>query len=322
MCLWRQWDLRYCGIRCEVDLRFDVGLSPQNPSFYVHEGAINTGSLHAQARHTAGCCACDAGRDQFLGLLRPKRRTYRRDDEMSPDDEFGSQQRRHARHRNTQHQEIGSGRLLRFVRLSGWAVRGAKAGAGRHVALSCVQIFTAATPSAPGVPFASLSNPGGNLREGATVDALRNPEGREAWSDQKGAALIVELKEPGDIIGYRFRTAGDGAEHDPVTWRVDGAQSKGGPWDLLHLQLDESAVPGERWCWTHVFDVDGHMGCCTPAPGTQRGLSAWRCAPPQLCYNFLTCACACCIRCIVEKAVDNMLKESFPPPKPTAQLMN
>eukprot|EP00929_Paragymnodinium_shiwhaense_P096620 TRINITY_DN5826_c0_g1_i1.p1 TRINITY_DN5826_c0_g1~~TRINITY_DN5826_c0_g1_i1.p1 ORF type:complete len:523 (-),score=137.61 TRINITY_DN5826_c0_g1_i1:169-1560(-) len=98
------------------------------------------------------------------------------------------------------------------------------------------------------------SNPGGrsprNEEPRRSVD--ENPQTK--WLDfNKGPLIIESTKGPVKVSSFRWVTANDATERDPMGWKMEGSVDCGGNWQMLH-QINYYNTPGGRFSPTEWFN--------------------------------------------------------------------
>lgn len=84
---------------------------------------------------------------------------------------------------------------------------------------------------------ATATNPGGNSPGGESPAQAVDNNLTTKWLDFNKSALVLDYGRVVNADGYRFATANDGEERDPVSWRVEGS-SDNSAWTLLDEQTD------------------------------------------------------------------------------------
>jgi hypothetical protein len=95
------------------------------------------------------------------------------------------------------------------------------------------------------IPGATATNPGGKPvtdGEGPLQAVDNNLDSK--WLDFTKGPLVLDFGQIKSVNGYRFATANDSDERDPVSWKVEGSNN-GTTWTLLDEQFD-FAVPMDR----------------------------------------------------------------------------
>ena len=106
---------------------------------------------------------------------------------------------------------------------------------------------------------ATATNPGGeNPASELPADAIDGQVGTK-WLDFKKAAFVVQWPDPQEVKFFRFRTANDCSERDPVRWRLEGSDDGVG-WTSLHQQAADFATPTARDTTTAWFQLEASPG--------------------------------------------------------------
>eukprot|EP01060_Flectonema_neradi_P019201 TRINITY_DN2621_c1_g1_i2.p1 TRINITY_DN2621_c1_g1~~TRINITY_DN2621_c1_g1_i2.p1 ORF type:complete len:563 (+),score=112.21 TRINITY_DN2621_c1_g1_i2:50-1738(+) len=87
-------------------------------------------------------------------------------------------------------------------------------------------------------------------------------DGRDdtAWRDEKLRPVILQLKEPTTLMGYRMKTSLDEPDADPKNWILEGATEKDGPWVLIHDQSEDADMPKDRSKWGVIIPMSYEDG--------------------------------------------------------------
>jgi hypothetical protein len=110
---------------------------------------------------------------------------------------------------------------------------------------------------------ATASNPGGNSPGGESpAQGVDNNPGSK-WLDFNKKALVLDYGTVVNADGYRFATANDGEERDPVSWKVEGSNDNT-TWTLLDEKFDY-ATPNARQTYTGNFVVLEPPSTATPS---------------------------------------------------------
>lgn len=148
----------------------------------------------------------------------------------------------------------------RFVR---WTVTGRRAPTatfGNAVQIADFEL-TRAGASLAWATGTSASNPGGSNPGGegppnlvdadAATKVLDFNFSSSSTSLTGSSVFMVTMPASREFDGYRFRTANDAPERDPVSWTLEGSED-GSTWKRLAQQTNV-AVPTARGAWTTTF---------------------------------------------------------------------
>jgi hypothetical protein len=93
---------------------------------------------------------------------------------------------------------------------------------------------------------ASASNPGGNSPGGESAQQGNDNDLNSKWLDfTKFTPLVLDFGTLVAADGYRWATAGDADERDPVSWRVEGSED-GATWMLLDERLNQNVTTARQ----------------------------------------------------------------------------
>lgn len=145
---------------------------------------------------------------------------------------------------------------FRFVR---WTITGRRGGAN-SVQVADLELMLGGV-SVPWPAGTTAENPGGNnpsnerapnlVDNNAATKALDFNFSASLTSLTGSCVFVVTTPAGIEFDGYRFRTANDLPERDPVAWTLEASQD-GGAWALL-AQQTAAAVPTARGAWTQRF---------------------------------------------------------------------
>eukprot|EP01059_Diplonema_ambulator_P003663 TRINITY_DN13377_c0_g1_i4.p1 TRINITY_DN13377_c0_g1~~TRINITY_DN13377_c0_g1_i4.p1 ORF type:complete len:567 (+),score=223.47 TRINITY_DN13377_c0_g1_i4:40-1740(+) len=76
-----------------------------------------------------------------------------------------------------------------------------------------------------------------------------------AWRDEKHRPVILELREPAALMGYRMRTSCDNPNTDPKHWLLEGSIEKDGAWHVLHEMTEDAKLPKDRSAWSIMIPI-------------------------------------------------------------------
>lgn len=149
----------------------------------------------------------------------------------------------------------------RFVRLVVTKRRGVMVAPGNAIQLADVQLTVGASP-VPWPISARATNPGGTSPGAEGPAGAIDANAATKWLDFNfsGSAtslagtstLLVDVGAAVTFNGYRWRTANDAPERDPVSWRLETAASSAGPWTVRSTVTD-ALPPAVRGAWTPTF---------------------------------------------------------------------
>ena len=99
------------------------------------------------------------------------------------------------------------------------------------------------------VPLSAVSatNPGGNSPGGENPSKAIDGSLNTKWLDFNKVALVLDYGVPVTATAYRFATANDSTDRDPVSWRLEGSQ-EGNSWALVD-ERSNPTVPTNRRTW-------------------------------------------------------------------------
>lgn len=98
---------------------------------------------------------------------------------------------------------------------------------------------------------ATITNPGGDNPGGEEVENVADLSTASKWLDFNRGPLVFEFPAPVTIDRYRFATANDAEERDPVHWTLEGS-TDGTTWQVLD-ERDSETVPTDRFTYTASF---------------------------------------------------------------------
>lgn len=98
---------------------------------------------------------------------------------------------------------------------------------------------------------ATITNPGGDNPGGEEVENVADLSTATKWLDFNRGPLVFEFPAPVTIDRYRFATANDAEERDPVRWMLEGS-TDGTTWLVLD-ERDSETVPTNRFTYTASF---------------------------------------------------------------------
>jgi len=118
----------------------------------------------------------------------------------------------------------------------------------RNDAADSVQLaeFQMLLDGAP-IAGADASNPGGSNPSGEAPGQAVDDSLNTKWLDFTKSPLVVDYGSLVVATGYRFATANDAPERDPVSWILEGSIN-GTVWSLVDQRSDQ-AVPTTRKTW-------------------------------------------------------------------------
>ncbi len=118
------------------------------------------------------------------------------------------------------------------------------------------------------VTGAIASNPGGNNPAAELPGFVVDGSTSTKWLDFNRAPLVLEFPNPVTIDGYRFATANDSPERDPIAWTLEGSND-GTTWSVFDTRDVGFVIPSERFVYTNYFHFAGVVGEDTKIPVTQ-----------------------------------------------------
>jgi hypothetical protein len=100
---------------------------------------------------------------------------------------------------------------------------------------------------------ATITNPGGDNPTGEEVENIADQSTGSKWLDFNKGPLVFEFPEDVTIDAYRFATAYDEPERDPVKWTLEGSDD-GMVWTLLD-QRNTYPTPTDRETFTDEISI-------------------------------------------------------------------
>ncbi len=79
------------------------------------------------------------------------------------------------------------------------------------------------------------------------------------WLDFNRAPLVLDYGQPVPATAYRFATANDGTDRDPVSWRLEGSQN-GTTWELVDERASGSLEVAPRGTTQHTLVATNAQG--------------------------------------------------------------
>jgi len=100
----------------------------------------------------------------------------------------------------------------------------------------------------------TVTNPGGDFAiPSEAPDKLVDGESGTKWYGKGDRDLVFEFAEPTTLDSYRFVTANDIPDRDPVRWLVEGGND-GVSWTLIGDRSNEDqAIPTQRFTESEIF---------------------------------------------------------------------
>ena len=152
----------------------------------------------------------------------------------------------------------------------------------RTAAANSIQLaeFELLDTSETAIPGATVTNPDGDNPGGENVENVIDGSVDTKWLDFNKGTLVFEFPTPVQVESYRFSTANDASERDPVSWRLEGS-TDGIAWEVLH-QVTGFTPPTQRKAFTHAIPlpaggvpplIDFRISPIIAAPGTPMTLS-------------------------------------------------
>lgn len=99
---------------------------------------------------------------------------------------------------------------------------------------------------------AQATNPGGNNPTNEEPEKAIDGDTSSKWLDFNVGALVVEWSTGVASDSFRFVTANDFDERDPVQWTLEGFD--GSVWKTLHSQTTDYATASQRFTPTPWFN--------------------------------------------------------------------
>ena len=131
--------------------------------------------------------------------------------------------------------------VYRYFRFTPTLLRGGAS--ADSVQISEFQMLLEAVP----LVATSAANPGGNSPGGENPSMAIDGNLNTKWLDFNKAPLVLDYGQPVTATAYRFATANDGTERDPVSWRLEGSQN-GTTWELVDERANQT-VTTDRKTW-------------------------------------------------------------------------
>ena len=102
----------------------------------------------------------------------------------------------------------------------------------------------------------SVSNPSGSNPNGETPDLAVDGSLTTKWLDFNQGPLVFDFGSATTVDGYRWSTANDATERDPVRWILEGSDDETN-WDLVDERLDGNfPTPSARLTYTPVLELN------------------------------------------------------------------
>lgn len=131
--------------------------------------------------------------------------------------------------------------VYRYFRFTPTLLRGNAA--ADSVQISEFQILLETMP----LGAVSATNAGGNSPGGENPSMAIDGSLNTKWLDFNKGPLVIDYGAPVTATAYRFATANDGADRDPVSWRLEGSQN-GTSWAVVDERSNQT-VPADRKTW-------------------------------------------------------------------------
>lgn len=113
------------------------------------------------------------------------------------------------------------------------------------IQLAEMQLFLNATQ----ITGATASNPGGNNPGAEPPAKAVDGDTNTKWLDFNKSALVLNFGSPVTVNGYRWATANDSIDRDPIRWRFEGS-TNGSTWTVLDDQTAaDFPVPTTRFAY-------------------------------------------------------------------------
>ena len=101
-----------------------------------------------------------------------------------------------------------------------------------------------------------VSNPGGDNPNNETPDLSVDGSLSTKWLDFNQGALVFDFGSARRVDGYRWATANDATERDPVQWRLEGSDDQSN-WVLVDDRVGEDfPTPVSRFSYTPTLDLN------------------------------------------------------------------
>lgn len=159
----------------------------------------------------------------------------------------------------TVHSAESTSRTYRYVRFDVPDEAGLRGLNANSIQLAEFQFFNGETRVNP----VGVANPGGNSPEAQSPSFILEADGK--WLDFNKATLrenssersrlVFDFGAPVTIDGYRFVTAGDAPERDPIRWRLWGRDSADADWTAFEHMNFDYATTEARDAATQVFPL-------------------------------------------------------------------
>ena len=105
-----------------------------------------------------------------------------------------------------------------------------------------------------GIP--SAWNPGGSNPGGETPDLAVDGSLTTKWLDFNQGPLIFDFGSAATVDGYRWATANDATERDPVRWTLEGSDDETN-WVLVDERVDaDFPTPVARFTYTSILELN------------------------------------------------------------------
>ncbi len=137
----------------------------------------------------------------------------------------------------------------RYYRFRTTAVRGALIEA---VQISEIEFYFSGTM----VSFAgaTATNPGGSNPAGEEPSKAIDGNTNTKWLDANILPLVIDFGVGGQKVAdsFRFATANDATNRDPLQWVVEGSNNNS-TWTALHTQGTNASITASRLTFTQFF---------------------------------------------------------------------
>ena len=99
-------------------------------------------------------------------------------------------------------------------------------------------------------------NPGGRNPNGETPDFAVDGSLTTKWLDFNQGSLVFDFGSAMTVDGYRWSTANDATQRDPVRWILEGSKDKIN-WDLVDERVDDDfPTPSARFTFTPILELN------------------------------------------------------------------
>ena len=124
------------------------------------------------------------------------------------------------------------------------------------VSLCCFQLITSTYHDYPNPKISEALEYTGRKPDPEHPAIAASQVSYKYWKCGFPARLVLTLKEPQYLCGYRLFTSKEGPEYDPISWTVEVADAVGSgwiPWDEVTDDDPVDLPPFERLSWTRTY---------------------------------------------------------------------